>query len=52
MVAQVEIEIQIPPGIPAQYHEALVRTANLCTVKKHLEHSPLFKVQVTSLAAN
>lgn len=52
LVAQVEIEIQIPPGIPTQYHEALVRTANLCTVKKHLEHPPRFKVQVTSLTAN
>jgi putative redox protein len=52
MVVQVELEIQIPPGIPPQYQEALIRTASLCTVKKHLEHPPQFKLQVTSLPVN
>ena len=40
LVGQVDIEIQVPPDFPARYHEALVRSAEHCTVKKHLEIPP------------
>jgi ribosomal protein S12 methylthiotransferase accessory factor len=45
MVAQVELEIQVPADFPEKYHEALVRTASQCTVKKHIEHPPAFSVK-------
>jgi ribosomal protein S12 methylthiotransferase accessory factor len=45
MVAQVELEIQVPADFPEKYHEALVRTASHCTVKKHIEHPPAFVVK-------
>ena len=42
MVDKVDLEIQVPDDFPKEYHDALVRTANLCAVKKHLEKPPEF----------
>ena len=47
MVDHVELDIQVPPSFPAQYHDALVRSASLCAVKKHLEQPPQFDVHTT-----
>jgi putative redox protein len=44
MVGTVEVEIQVPPDFPEKYHESLVRSAELCAVKKHLEKPPQFDV--------
>ncbi len=44
LTSEVEIEIQVPPTFPQQYYEALVRSAELCAVKKHLENPPTFNV--------
>jgi len=45
MIGRVELEIQVPPSFPEKYHEALIRSASQCTVKKHLEHPPAFDVK-------
>lgn len=45
MVGRVELEILVPPAFPEKYHDALVRTASQCTVKKHIEHPPAFSVK-------
>jgi len=42
MVENIDLEIQVPASFPEEYHEALVRSANLCAVKKHLEKPPQF----------
>ncbi len=44
MVEKVELEIQVPEDFPEKYRPALVRSAELCAVKKHLEHPPEFQV--------
>ena len=44
MVDQIDLEIQVPPTFPEKYLPSLVRSAELCAVKKHLEHPPEFKV--------
>jgi putative redox protein len=44
LVENIELEIQVPPDFPQKYYESLVRSAELCAVKKHLEHPPTFKV--------
>ncbi len=44
MVEQIDIEIQIPPGFPEKYRDSLIRSAELCTVKKHLEMPPKFNI--------
>ena len=44
MVAKIDVEIVVPPDFPEKYHEALINSANLCAVKKHLESPPKFNV--------
>ncbi len=44
MVEKIDLEIQVPPSFPEKYYDSLVRSAELCAVKKHLEHPPSFDV--------
>jgi ribosomal protein S12 methylthiotransferase accessory factor len=44
MVAEIDLEIQVPPAFPEKYYDSLVRSASMCAVKKHLEHPPAFNV--------
>lgn len=44
MVVKVDLEIQVPPSFPQKYYDSLVRSAELCAVKKHLEHPPVISV--------
>jgi ribosomal protein S12 methylthiotransferase accessory factor len=45
LIGKIGLDIQVPPEFPAKYHEALVRAASQCTVKKHLENPPRFEVR-------
>ena len=40
----IRIEITLPADFPEKYHKAILRTANLCTVKKHIVTAPEFDV--------
>ena len=44
MVAKIQLDIQVPAGFPEKYRAALIRSAEQCAVKKHLEHPPVFEV--------
>lgn len=44
MVGKIDLEIQAPPSFPEKYLPSLIRSAELCAVKKHLEHPPVFEV--------
>ncbi len=44
MVDTIDLEIQLPASFPEKYKEAVIRAADLCTVKKHLEHPPRINV--------
>jgi putative redox protein len=44
LVEKIELEIQIPPSFPKQYVSALIRSAELCKVKKTLEQPPQFEI--------
>ncbi len=48
MVSQVELEIQLPPGFPEKYREAVIHSAELCAVKKHFETPPQFGITTTT----
>lgn len=43
-LAQVSLEITLPHGFPEKYRDAIVRAANLCTVKKVLMDPPDFTI--------
>ena len=42
----IRIEISLPVDFPEKYHKAILRTANLCTVKKHIMTAPEFDVVI------
>jgi putative redox protein len=44
MISQVDMEIQLPPGFPEKYRQAVIQSASLCTVKKHMENPPAFNI--------
>jgi ribosomal protein S12 methylthiotransferase accessory factor len=44
MVEKIELEIRLPPTFPEKYREAAINSAQLCAVKKHLEHAPAFEI--------
>ncbi|MFN2159220.1 MAG: OsmC family protein [Anaerolineales bacterium] len=44
MVGKIELEIQVPEDFPQKYLPSLIRSAELCAVKKHLEQPPEFEV--------
>ena len=45
MVRRISLEIDLPADFPKQYTQALIRSASLCAVKKHLEKPPEFEIQ-------
>jgi len=47
MIEKIELDIQVPPDFPDKYREALIRSANQCAVKKHLEQPPAFEVSTS-----
>lgn len=47
MVDRIELDIQLPPDFPERYKEAVIRAAELCAVKKHLEQPPEFAVHTS-----
>jgi ribosomal protein S12 methylthiotransferase accessory factor len=44
LIGQIDLEIQVPPTFPEKYHASLIRSAQLCAVKKHLENPPEFEI--------
>jgi putative redox protein len=50
MIGSIELDIQVPPTFPERYHDALVRAASQCAVKKHLESPPVFDVRTVVTA--
>jgi len=44
MVKKIDLEIQVPPTFPEKYRDSLIRSAELCAVKKHFENPPTFEV--------
>ncbi len=47
MFEKIEIDIHLPPDFPEQYHDAVIRAANTCGVKRHLFAPPEFDVHVS-----
>lgn len=45
MVTSLGLDIEVPPAFPERYYDALVRAANQCAVKKHIETPPAFEVR-------
>jgi ribosomal protein S12 methylthiotransferase accessory factor len=48
LINTIKLDIQVPEGFPEKYKEALIKTANLCAVKRHLEEPPAFETLVSN----
>lgn len=44
MVEQVDLTVELPADFPEHYRAAAIRSADQCTVKKHLEHPPRIEI--------
>jgi len=49
-LSKVEIEIILPANFPEKYKDAVVKTAELCTVKRVIDSPPKFKVYTSTNA--
>jgi len=47
MARKVQLDIQLPPDFPEQYTSAVMRAAESCLVKKHLEQPPAFEIRAS-----
>jgi putative redox protein len=47
LVETIAMQIHLPPGFPEKYRKAVVRAAQMCTVKRSLQHSPEIIVSTT-----
>ncbi len=48
MVRMVRLDIELPANFPEQYRAAVIRAAEQCAVKKHLEHPPAFEIRTVA----
>jgi ribosomal protein S12 methylthiotransferase accessory factor len=44
MITDVIFDVKLPQGFPEKYKEALVRSIELCSVKKHMMEPPNFHI--------
>jgi len=44
-IGKVELEIQVPPDFPEKYHQAIIRAADECAVKRTIQNPPEFEVK-------
>lgn len=47
MVSKVSLEIKLPEDFPEKYHDAVIRAAEQCAVKRHIDNPPTFETYVT-----
>jgi uncharacterized OsmC-like protein len=48
----IRIQITLPQGFPDKYKKAILRSADLCTVKKHITTPPQFELSLADAATN
>ncbi len=44
LISQINLDIKLPEGFPEKYKKAVINSAKLCTVKRHLENPPEFVI--------
>jgi len=44
LIDKIDLEIQLPEDFPDKYKEAVINSANLCAVKRHMQEPPAFGV--------
>jgi len=44
---KISMEIKLPSGFPEKYRDAVIRAAETCAVRRHLDNPPAFETLVT-----
>lgn len=44
-MTKINMDIKLPKDFPPQYKDAIIKSANLCPVKKHLHTPPEFEIK-------
>lgn len=52
MIGKIEMEIQVPPSFPEKYRPSLIKSAELCAVKKLIENPPKFDITTKEVTSN
>ncbi len=47
MITKIVLELRLPPGFPAKYERAVVKSVNACSVKAHILDPPAFEVRTS-----
>jgi putative redox protein len=47
LISKISIEIKLPADFPEKYRDAIIRTAEQCSVKRHLDNPPVFETYTT-----
>lgn len=46
MIGKIDLQIHVPGNFPEKYEQAMIQTASLCAVKRHLKEDIEFSVRV------
>jgi ribosomal protein S12 methylthiotransferase accessory factor len=49
LIDKLDLEIQLPDDFPEKYKEAVINSANLCAVKRHMQQPPEFDVYTKTI---
>lgn len=52
MASKISLDIQLPETFPKQYFSAVIRAAESCLVKKHLENPPAFEISTSVVSTS
>lgn len=44
LIGEISLDLKVPEGFPDKYINAIIKSMELCTVKKHLHNPPEFKI--------
>ena len=47
LISKITLELRLPADFPEKYRDAVVRAAEQCAVKRHLDNPPVFETYVT-----
>jgi ribosomal protein S12 methylthiotransferase accessory factor len=51
VIERIHLFVELPPEFPERYRSAVIRAAEQCSVKKHLEHPPKIAIETLVLTA-
>jgi ribosomal protein S12 methylthiotransferase accessory factor len=48
MISKIAIRIDLPPGFPSRWEEAIIKAVDACAVKAHIRTPPAFEITAVS----